>query len=111
MRELILTTFSDQPDIEIVGEVVDETDIPASMEKTNPDVIVITQDKLGERPSICDAVLRQRPDVRIIAIAPHHNYSVYYWASLNIHSHGVEASEESILSALRTKVSTICGLT
>jgi len=85
MRELILTTFSDQPDIEIVGELADEADILASVEKTNPDVIVIAQDKLEERPSICDAMLRQRPDLRIIAIVPHHNYSVYYWASLDIH--------------------------
>ncbi len=111
MRELILTTFSDQPDIEIVGEIADEADIPASVERTNPDVIVITQDKLGERPSICDAMLRQRPNMRIIAVAPHDNYSVHYWASLDIHSHGVEASEESILGVLRTKASPICGLT
>jgi chemotaxis response regulator CheB len=111
MRELILTTFSDQPDVEIVGEVADEVDIPVSVEKTNPDVVVIAQDKLGERPSICDTVLRLRPDVRIIAVAPHHNYSVHYWASLDIHSHDVEASEEAILGVLRTKVGPICGLT
>ena len=111
MRELILTTFSDQSDIEIVGEVADEADIPVSVQKTNPDVVVIAQDKLGERPSICDAVLRQRPDIRIIAVAPHDNYSVHYWASLNIHSHDVEASEEAILGVLRTKVSSIYGLT
>jgi chemotaxis response regulator CheB len=111
MRELILTTLSDQPDIEIVGEVADEADIPVSVEKTNPDVIVIAQDKLGERPGICDAVLRQRPDVRIIAVAPHHNCSVHYWASLDIHSHDVEASEEAILGVLRAKISSICSLT
>jgi len=111
MRELILTTFSDQSDIEIVGEVADEADIPVSVQKTNPDVVVIAQDKLGERPSICDAVLRQRPDIRIIAVAPHDNYSVHYWASLNIHSHDVEASEEAILGVLRTKVGSVYGLT
>jgi chemotaxis response regulator CheB len=110
MRELILTTFSDQPDIEIVGEVADEADIAVSVEKTNPDFVVVSQDKLGERPSICDAVLRQRPEVRIIAVAPHQNQSVHYWASLNIHSHNVEASEEAILAVLRTKVSSIFGL-
>ncbi len=111
MRELILTTFSDQPDIEVVGEVADEADIPVSIERTNPDVVVIAQEKLGERPSICDVVLRQRPDVRVIAVAPHHNYSVHYWASPNIHSHDVEASEEAILGILRSKGSPICGVT
>ncbi len=111
MRELILTTFTDQPDIQVVGEVSDEADIPASIERTNPDVVVIAQEKLGERPSICDVVLRQWPDIRVIAVAPHHNYSVHYWASLNIHSHDVEASEEAILGILRRKGSPICGVT
>lgn len=111
MRELILTTFSDQPDIEVVGEVTDEADIPVSIERTNPDVVVIAQEKLGERPSICDAVLRQWPDLRVIAVAPHQNYSVHYWASINIHSSDVEASEEAILDVLRTKGIPVCGLT
>jgi chemotaxis response regulator CheB len=107
MRELILTTFADQPDIEIVGEVMDEADIPESVEKTNPDFVVIALDRLGERPSVCDTVLRRHPDVRIIAVAPHHNYSVHYWASLNIHAHDIEASEESILGVVRANASSI----
>jgi chemotaxis response regulator CheB len=107
MRELILTTFSDQPDIEIVGEVADEADIPECVEKTNPDFVVIALDRLGERPSVCDTVLRRHPEVRIIAVAPHHNYSVHYWASLDIHSHDVEASEESILGVVRANASSI----
>jgi chemotaxis response regulator CheB len=111
MRELILATLSDQTDIEIVGEVVDEADISMSIEKTSPDVIVIAQDKLGDRPVICDAVLRQRPDIRIIAVAPHHKYSVHYWATLDIHSHVVEASEEALLGVLRTRGGSIYGLT
>ena len=111
MRELILAMLSDQPDIEIVGEVVDEADISLNVEKTCPDVIVIAQDKLGERPVICDEVFRHRPDLQIIAVAPHHNYSVHYWATLDIHSHAVEASEEALLGVLRTRGGSICGLT
>jgi DNA-binding NarL/FixJ family response regulator len=111
IRELILTTLLDQPDIEIVGELADEADIPANIEKTNPDVVLIAQDKIGEGPSICDEVLLRRPEIRIIAVAPHHNYSVHYWASLNIYSRKIEASEEALLGVLRAKVTPICGLT
>lgn len=111
IRELLLTTFSDQPDIEIVGEVADEADILESVEKTNPDFVIIAQDTLGKRPSVCDTVLRQHPDIRIIAVAPHNNYSVHYWASLNIHSRDVEASEEALLGVLRTEASSIGSLT
>jgi hypothetical protein len=103
MRELILTTFSDQPDIEIVGEVADEADIVEGAEKTNPDFIIIAQDTLAEGPNVCDTVLRQRPDIRVVAVAPHHNYLVYYWASPDIHSRRVEASEEALLGVLRSK--------
>jgi DNA-binding NarL/FixJ family response regulator len=111
MRELILTTFSDQPDIEIVGEVADEAELLESVEKTNPDFVVIAQDRLGERPAVCDSVLRRHPDVRIIAVAPHDNYSIYYWASLDIHSRDVEASEEALLGVLRAKASSTGALT
>jgi chemotaxis response regulator CheB len=104
MRELILTTFSDQPDIEIVGEVADEADIMERVDKTNPDFVIIAQDKLAEGPNVCDMLLRQRPDIRVVAVAPHHNYLVYYWASPDVHSRHVEASEEALLGVLRTKL-------
>jgi hypothetical protein len=109
MRELILTTFSDQPDIEIVDEVPDEADIPAGVEKTHPDFVVITQDTLGEQPSVCDVVLRRHPDVRIIAIVPRHDFSIFYWSSVDICSRKVEASEEGILSILRNGSSATGG--
>ena len=103
MRELILTTFSDQPDIEIVDEVPGEADILERVEKTSPDFVVLPQHTLGERSDVCSIVLRRRPDIRVIEVSPHHNYLVYYWASPDIHSRHVEASEESLLGILRTK--------
>jgi DNA-binding NarL/FixJ family response regulator len=111
MRELILTTFSDQPDIEIVDEVPEEADIPAGVDKTHPDVVVITQDTLGEQPSVCEVVLRQHPNVRIIAIVPRHDFSICYWASMDIRSRKVEASEEAILGILRNQTNSLGGLT
>ncbi|MFI5057421.1 MAG: hypothetical protein ACHQLQ_04485 [Candidatus Acidiferrales bacterium] len=103
MRELILETFADHPDIKVVGEVLNDVEIPEQIEKTLPDFVVIALDEPGKRPAICDIVLRQHPEVRIIAVAPNQNYSAYYWASLDIHSSKVEASEEGILSTLRGK--------
>ena len=61
MREIVLTTFADQPDIEIVGEVADESDISASVKKTLPNVVVIALDQPGVRPRICDELLREHP--------------------------------------------------
>src|SRR5712691_13018265 len=104
MRESVLTTFADQPDIEIVGEVADESEIVESVKKTLPNVVVIALDQPGIRPRICDELLREHPEVRVIAVAPEKNYIVYYWASLNIHSNDIEASEEGILTAMRSRM-------
>jgi chemotaxis response regulator CheB len=103
MRELLLATFADRPNIEIVGEVCDEAEIPASVKRTAPDLLLISLDDLGKRPVVCDTVLRANPDVRIIAVASEHNRSVCYWAScrLDIHSSDIEPSEEGILTAMR----------
>lgn len=103
MRDLVLTTFEDQPDIEIVGEVADESEIPESVKRTLPDFVVIGLDDPSRRPPICDVLLREHPGVHVIAVAPLKNYVVYYWASLDIHSSPIEASEEGLLSALRGK--------
>ncbi len=106
MRETILATFADQPDIEIVGEVEEESEIFESVRKTMPNFVVIALDEPGERPRICDALLHEHPEVRVIAVAPAKNYIVYYWASLDIHSSSIEASEEGVLGALRNKLVT-----
>ena len=106
MRETILATFADQPDIEIVGEVADESEIFENVKKTMPNFVVIALDHPGQRPRICDDLLREHPEVRVIAVAPANNYVVYYWASLDIHSSKVEASEEGLLSALRSSMVT-----
>ena len=101
MRELILTTFADQADIEIVGEVADEADIYESVLRSSPDLLVVTAEERGNRPNICDTLLRHFPELRIIAVAPHENRTVCYWASLDIHSGDIESSEEGLLTAVR----------
>jgi len=106
MRETILTTFADQPDIEIVGEVADDSEIIECVKRTLPNFVVIALDQPGRRPRVCDDLLREHPEVRIIAVAPAKNYIVYYWASLDIHSSDIEASEEGMLNALRSNMVT-----
>ncbi len=103
MREIVLTTFADQPDIEIVGEIADESQISESVKKTLPNFVVIALDQPGKRPHICDILLREHPEVHVIAVAPESNYIVYYWASFEIHSNNIEASEEGMLGAMRKK--------
>ena len=66
--------------------------------------MVIALDQPGERPRICDDLLHEFPEVRVIGVAPAKNYVVYYWASLDIHSSNVEPSVDGLLNALRNKL-------
>ncbi len=102
MREAVLAAFADQPDVEIVGEVSDQAEIPDRVNQTLPDLLVVTLDDSGKRPAICDAVLHAHPRVRIIAVSSAQNRSICYWAVLQIQSKNIEPSEESMLTAART---------
>ncbi len=101
MREAVLDTISDQPDIETVGEVENEHEILDYVERTRPDCLIIGLDKAGERPSLCGLLLEKYPQIRILAVSAESNRGGFYWASLDIHSDPLETSQEGILNALR----------
>ena len=101
MRETLLATLSEQPWVEVVGEVSSDAQIPGQVNETLPDLLVMTVDEPGKRPALCDSLLRQHPDLHIIAVAPHQNYSACYRASLDIRSDDIESSEQGFLNAVR----------
>ena len=101
MRELVMATISDQPDIEIVGVLEDETTILEMVEREHPEFLIIALDHSDERPHICDVLLDRFPHMRILALAAERNSSIFYWASLDIRSNRIENSEDGILGALR----------
>jgi AmiR/NasT family two-component response regulator len=109
MRELIISTLSDEAGLEIVGEVAEESELPQRVKETSPDVVVIALDEPGERPAICETLLRESPGLRIIAVAFQQNRSISYWASFDIHSSEIEASEQGIINAVRNVAATGAG--
>jgi len=102
MREALLDLLSDRSWIEVIGEVSNDADIPDFVDRTVPDLLVMAVDEPGKRPGLCDALLREHPELRIIAVAPHQDYSVFYWASVEIHSDDIETSEAGFINALRS---------
>lgn len=101
MRELVLATISDQPDIEIVGEVEDENELESAVSEKRPDFLIVALGGRNRLPISCDKILQQHPGLRIIAIAPDRNNTMFYWASLKIQSSQIETSEQGVLNALR----------
>lgn len=102
MRDLVVSTIVEQPDIQVLGEVEHESEIRQAVEKMQPDCLIIALDKPDSRPPICDALLRDFPEMRILAVSAEHDSSMFFWASLNIYEHRIEASEQGVLSALRS---------
>jgi len=101
MRELVMATISDQPDIEIVGEIQDESAITGAVDQTHPDFLIVALDGQDQLPAFCQSILQSHPQVKIIAIAPDRNSTIFYWASLRVQSNQIEASEAGVLNALR----------
>jgi DNA-binding NarL/FixJ family response regulator len=103
MRELVLATISDQPDIEVIGELQDDTTLAHVVAEEKPDFVIVTLDRMDQRPTICDRLLGMNPNLKIIALAPERNRGICLWAVTDIKSSSVESSEEGILSTLRGK--------
>jgi len=61
MRELVMATIADQPDIEVVGEVQNETELADTVEQVQPDVLIIAMDlvNLGSRGGKVDSEFRK----------------------------------------------------
>jgi DNA-binding NarL/FixJ family response regulator len=100
MRDAILAALADQPDIEIVGEVSDEAEIAQQVQTTLPDLLVIALEQSERRPAICDRILREHPELRIIAVASREDRTLYFWASFDIHCADIESSTAGILEAV-----------
>jgi DNA-binding NarL/FixJ family response regulator len=101
LRELVLSTLSEQAGISIVGEADNEKDVPSLVAETKPDFLLIALDESRRRPPLCDQLFQKFPALKIIAVAPNTNLGIFYWASLDIHSTAMEASEEALLEVMR----------
>jgi len=103
MRELVLATISDKPDIEIVGEVVDESNLVEVVEQVQPDVLILAIDEQEKRLGQCGFLLGRYPQMRILALAPEQNLGIFYWAIIDIRTKPLESSEAGILNAVRER--------
>jgi DNA-binding NarL/FixJ family response regulator len=103
MRELVLATISDKPDIEIVGEVVDESDLIDVVEQVQPDVLILSTDVQERGAGLCGFLLGRYPNMRILALAPQQNLGTFYWAIVDIRTKPLESSEAGILNAVRER--------
>ncbi len=107
MRELMVATISEQPDIEIVGEVEEDSELANAVEKTQPDFLIVALEKFNRLPQVCHSILQTHPQMKVIAVSSDRNSSMFYWAALKVQSNEIEASEAGVLGALRGKTQSV----
>lgn len=105
MRELVLATIADQPDINVVGEVQNENELAAAIEESQPDVLILALDEADKRSAQCGFLLGRYPQMRILALAPEENRGTIYWAVIDVRTMPLESSEMGLLTALRERPS------
>ena len=103
MRELVLETIGDQSDIEVVAEINNEDEISSVVDGTRPDFLIVALNDSDEPAVVCDSLLMRHPQMKILALAPERNVSIFYWATVSVHTSKVESSEAGILNSLRGK--------
>jgi DNA-binding NarL/FixJ family response regulator len=105
MRELVMATIADQPDIEVVGEVRDEDELADIVEQVEPDVLIVAMNESDPEKRIgqCGFLLGRHPGMRILALAPEQNRGIFYWAVVDIRTRALESSEAGILNAVRER--------
>jgi AmiR/NasT family two-component response regulator len=110
MRELVLAVIADQPDIEVIGEVRDESTLAEAIEESQPDVLILSLEAADKRIAQCGFLLGQHPHMKILALAPEQNRGLFYWAIVDVRSKPLESSEAGILNALRERPSLVGAL-
>ena len=103
MRDLVVATIADQPDIEVVGEVLDEDRLTEAVDESQPDVLIVALDTPEKRTAQCGFLLGRYPRMRILAIEPEQNRAIHYWAIVEIRTKALESSEQGILGVLRER--------
>lgn len=107
MRELIMTTIADQPDIELIGDVGKQEDLVDAVALSRPDVLIIAMDEREKYRTQCGFLLGRYPEMRILALAPDQNRAQFYWAVVDVRSKSLESSEAGILEAVRQQAQII----
>ena len=101
MRELIMATIADQPDIALVGEVGKTGELADAVAQSRPDVLIVAMDEGDKDRAQYGFLLGRYPEMKIIALAPEKNRAQFYWAIVDIRSKALESSEDGILNAMR----------
>ena len=100
LSEVIRNLIKHQPDMEIVGEVLDPLQLLHASRQIKVDVVIITPLKANGEPKICHFLLAEHPRLKIVTQSANGEAAYLYQAGVS-KQRIEEPSVESILSTIR----------
>ncbi len=70
LREMMKRVIEKTPGFQVVGEGLEMAKLPAAIERTNAQWVIVSLRPEGELPQIVDDLLAVQPTLRVLALAP-----------------------------------------
>ncbi len=105
LSEVIRNMVERQPDMEVMGEVIDPIELLLVVAETKAEVVIVTPLDSAEEPRICRHLLADHPQLKIVALSRKGEAATLY-ESGSRQQRIEEPGEESILRAIRDVVRT-----
>ena len=102
LREVVREIIARQPDMEVVGEILDPLGVLLAVKETEADVVVIGL-RDSEEPGLVSHLLAECPYVTVLGLASHGDTAIIVQMCL-WRKEIVDPSEVNILRALRNAV-------
>jgi DNA-binding NarL/FixJ family response regulator len=100
LSEVIRNMIEHQPDMEVVGEVLDPLQLLRASRQTVVDVVIITPLKANGEPKICHLLLAEHPRLKIVTQSAEGEAAYLYQSG--VHKQRIdEPSGQSLLGAIR----------
>ncbi|MBN1781231.1 hypothetical protein JW948_08915 [bacterium] len=100
LSDVLRNLIERQPDMIIVGEVIDPIELISALRTTPVDVVIITPHKANGMPRLCTQLLNEHLKLRILLITLE-STGVYIYQSGSGRKYIEKPSERSILDAIR----------
>ncbi len=100
LSDVIRNMLERQPDMEVIGEVLDPIELLLTAKARPVDVVIVTPLNAEVEPGICRHLLAEQPRLKIITLEAN-GEAAFLYESGSRRKRINEPSEESILGAIR----------
>ncbi len=105
LSEVIRNMIARQPDMEVMGEVLDPIELLLAVKTTAAEVVIVTPLDSEQEPRLCRRLLADYPDLKIVTLSRTGEAATLY-ESGSRQQRIIEPSEQSILGAIRGVIPT-----